>query len=105
MKTKIKFWILFINAVALGLLIGFIDSSPRWDDTGITVGMILIPTAFLGFVMPKRAWILALSVGIWIPIWNILRTNNYASFIALPIAFVGAYAGVLIYKLVFYSSD
>jgi hypothetical protein len=60
---------------------------------------------YLGFAMPKRAWIWALSVGIWIPIWNIVRNNNYLSFIALPIAFVGAYIGVLIYKLFFSSSD
>jgi hypothetical protein len=105
MKSKIKFWMLFIIAIALGMLIGFIDSRPHWDDTGITVGMILITSAFLGFVRPQRVWIWALSVGIWIPVWNMLQNNNYSSFIALPIAFVGAYIGVLVYKLFFNTSD
>jgi hypothetical protein len=105
MITHIKFWILFLIAIALGMMIGFIDSGPHWDDTGVTVGMILIATAGLGFVMSKRAWIWAISVGAWIPIWNILRNNNYSSFIALPIAFFGAYLGVWIYKMIFNSSD
>ena len=105
MNTTYKFWILFIIAIALGMIIGFIDSRPHWDDTGVTVGMILIATACLGFVIPKRAWVWAISFGIWIPIWNILLYNKYSSLIALPIAFVGAYLGVLIYKLFFSSSD
>src|ERR1035437_8055826 len=105
MNTTNKFWILFIIAIALGMIIGFIDSRPHWDDTGVTVGMILLASASLGFVMSQRAWIWALSVGICIPIWNILQNNNYSSLLALPIAFVGAYLGLLIYKLFFSSSD
>ena len=105
MKSKIKFWMLLIIAIALGMLIGFIDSRPHWDDTGITVGMILIASAFLGFVRPRRVSIWALSVGIWIPVWDMVQNNNYSSFIALPIAFVGAYIGVLVYKLFFNTSD
>ena len=105
MKTKIKFWTLFIIAISLGMLIGFIDSRPRWDDTGISVGMILIASASLGFGLPQRAWIWALSLGIWIPVWNIVQNKNYSSFIALPLSFIGAYTGVLIYKLFFNTSD
>jgi hypothetical protein len=105
MKITLKFWILFIISIALGLLIGFIDSRPYWDDTGITVGMIIISSACLSLVMPRRAWIWAISIGTCIPIWNLVQHHNYSSFIALPIAFIGAYIGVLIYKLVFSSSD
>jgi hypothetical protein len=60
---------------------------------------------YLGFAMPKRAWIWGLSVGIWIPIWNIVLYNKYSSIISIIIAFVGVYLGVLIYKLFFNSSD
>ena len=105
MNTTYKFWILFIIAIALGMIIGFIDSRPHWDDTGVTVGMILIATACLGFVIPKRAWVWAISVGIWIPIRNIVLFNKYSSSISIVIAFVGAYIGVLTYKLFFSSSD
>jgi hypothetical protein len=103
-KTN-KFRILFIIAIVLGMMIGFIDSRPHWDDAGITAGMILIVTACLGFVMPKCAWVWAISVGIWIPIWKIFPIQDYSSIIAIPIAFDGAYIGVLIYKLFFSSSD
>ena len=105
MKSKIKFWLLLIIAIVLGMLIGFIDSRPHWDDTDITVGMILIASAVLGFVRPQRVWIWALSVGIWIPIWERVQNNNCSSFIALPIAFVGAYIGILVYKLFLNTSD
>jgi hypothetical protein len=105
MNQTYKFWILFILSIFLGMLIGYIDSSPHWDDTGVTVAMILVASSILGFVMPNRAWIWALSVGIWIPIWNIILNNNFSSVISIVIAFAGAYLGVLIYKLLFSSSD
>jgi hypothetical protein len=105
MNQTYKFWILFIIAIALGMMIGFVDSSPHWDDTGVTVAMILIACSILGFVMPHRAWIWALAVGIWVPIWNIVLNKNYSSLISIVIAFAGAYAGVLIYKLFFSTSD
>jgi hypothetical protein len=105
MITHIKFWILFIIGNLSGLGIGFIDSRPHWDDTGITVGLILFVSACFGFIMPRRAWIWALTIGFWIPVWNIVQYNNFSSLIAIPIAFVGAYFGVIIYKLTFNTSD
>jgi hypothetical protein len=105
MKITNKFWIVLLIANVLGLLIGFIDSRPFWDDTGIIVGLIVISSACLSLVMPRGAWIWALSIGVWVPFWNLVQHHNYSSFISLPIAFIGAYIGVLIYKLVFYSSD
>ena len=104
MNLTNRFLLLFIVAIALGMMIGFTDSRPHWDDTGITVGMILVSTACLGFVMPERAWVWAISVGLWVPVWNILLNHNYSSIISIGIAFVGTYLGVLIYKLFFSSS-
>jgi len=94
MKTGIT----VIIAVCLGILIGWIDSRPHWDDTGITVGLIVISTFIIGFISPGRPWIWAISVGIWIPVWNILFQNNYSSLAALVIAFIGAYSGAYICK-------
>ena len=99
MKTDFKFWALFIIAVGLGVLIGWIDSRPTWDDAGITVGMVLVATAILGFAMPSRAWVWALAVGVWVPIWSILLNDSYAPAVALIVAFVGAYLGALLRKL------
>jgi hypothetical protein len=105
MIAYIKFWILFIIANLSGFVIGLIDSSPHWDDTGITVGFILFISACLGFIMPRRAWIWAITVGFWIPALEIINYNNFTSLIAFPIAFVGAYMGVMIYRFVFSSYD
>ena len=98
MEPKDRFWLILIIAIAEGMLIGWIDSRPNWDDTGITVGMILIGTFILGVVHPKHSWVWALSVGIWIPIWNIVLHNNYGSIIAIAFAMAGAYSGALIRK-------
>jgi len=99
MRTKYKFWILFILAIVIGVLICWIDAKPNWDDTGISAGLMFLAAAFLGLAMPERAWIWAISVGIWIPALNILLHNNYGSILALVIAFIGAYIGAFVHKL------
>jgi hypothetical protein len=80
------------------MFIGWMDSRPNWDDTGITVFAILIATFILGLSSPKRAWAWALAVGIWTPIFELTPHPNYGSLAAIPFAFVGAYAGVLVRK-------
>jgi hypothetical protein len=99
MKTEHRYWITIIIAVSIGIIIGWIDSRPHWDDTGITVGLVVISTFIIGFISPRRPWIWAISVGIWIPVWNIFLHNNYGSLIALVIAFIGSYSGAFIRKL------
>jgi hypothetical protein len=100
MKLKHKSAILFIAAGLLGIVIAWIDSRPTWDDTGITVAMILVGTAILGFALPRHAWVSALLVGIWIPAWNILQHNNYTTLFTLIVGFIGAYAGAFIRRLI-----
>lgn len=39
------------------------------------------------------AWLFALAIGLWIPIFGVFRTHNYATLIALVMAFAGAYGG------------
>ena len=80
-------------ATALGLIIGFIDTRPNWDDTGVSMMMILSAASFCGYVSDGRAWLIALAVGIWVPIFNIVMASNYSSFLALIPAFTGAYTG------------
>ena len=94
-----KFWIVFVICLIAGLLLGWIDSRPNWDDTGITAGMIFITTLLSGLVIPKRAWLWAVLVSIWIPLAGILLTKNYSSALALLFGFAGAYCGVLFNKL------
>jgi hypothetical protein len=96
---KYKFQILLAAAIVIGVSIGWIDSRPNWDDTGISVIMVLVVSALFGFTMPSRAWVWAIAVGIWIPLFNVVLSNNYGSIIALAIAFAGSFIGAFIRKL------
>lgn len=94
MKSK-TFWILFVVAIMLGALITWMDSSPGWDDTIVTVGAIFLSTAALGFLGPKFPWLWALVVGAGIPLVEIPQSHNSGALVALVIATVGAFAGAL----------
>lgn len=85
--------ILLAVAVLSGLLIAYVDSRPNWDDTGITAGAILLLCGVIALIGFQRPWLLALAVGVWIPLYGLFVTQNYASILALIIAFMGAYAG------------
>jgi hypothetical protein len=80
-------------AVISGLLITYVDSRPSWDDTGITAVAILIICGLMALICFQRPWLLALAVGMWIPLYGLLVTHNSGSILALIIAFVGAYTG------------
>ena len=88
--------VLLVVAVALGGLITYVDSRPGWDDTGVTAFTVLVASGVLGFLGPKRPWLWALAIGLWIPLLGIIREQNFGTLIALAVAFVGAYAGMAI---------
>jgi formate-dependent nitrite reductase membrane component NrfD len=96
---KYSLLIALIIGVVSGLSIAYVDTRPHWDDAGISVLMILSASFVSGAISPQKTWLIALSVGIWIPLFNIASTNNYSSLIALVPAFVGAYAGFLTRKV------
>jgi len=87
-------------ALVLGLLIALVDSSPNWDDTGITAMAVVITCGLLGAAHPARAWQWALAVGLWIPALGIALHQNYESWAALAVALAGAYAGKLVGRFV-----
>lgn len=87
--------ILFLVALAIGLLLAYVDSMPNWDDTGIIAGAVLLSCGILGFVAPQRPWLWALAVGLWLPLFHAIESGNLASLLALVFAFGGAYAGML----------
>jgi len=92
---KKSFLIFFPLAVAMGLIIAWIDSRPNWDDTGISVLMILIAASICGYFADQRPWLIALAVSVWIPLNGIIGTHNYGGLLALAPGFIGAYAGYL----------
>ncbi len=85
--------LLLTVSVTLGVLIGYLDSRPSWDDTGVTAGLLFISAAIIGALGPRRPWLWGLCLGIWIPIFGLTHGLNYGSLLALAIALIGAYAG------------
>jgi hypothetical protein len=99
MKADKRFWLLFAISVLIGLLIVWIDSSPHWDDTGITVAMIIISAGVFGYLYPKYSFVWAFTVSMWIPLLGIINSSNYTLLIVLVFGFIGAYLGFFINKL------
>jgi len=98
MKERISLMqkILLAVAVVAGLFFAYVDSRPTWDDTGITVGVILLTSGLLALIGFQRPWLLALAIGLWLPLYEVLTTHAYASIVALIIAFIGAYGGWIV---------
>ncbi len=93
---KLPFLFCVLIALIFGIGIAYIDTRPHWDDTGISVAMILSAALFCGFLASGKAWLIALAIGIWIPAYNILIFHNFGSLLALVPAFIGAYVGRMI---------
>lgn len=92
--------ILLVTAIALGLALGYMDSRPTWNDTGITAGLVFVVAATLGALAPQGPWLWAICVGGFIPVFNIITRSNYGSLMALVFAFAGAYAGMWLRRIV-----
>lgn len=85
--------VVLLLTVLCGLCIGWVDSRPGWDDTGITVGVIFVVSALLGGVLKERSWLVALVTAAPLAILELVLTGGSGAFIAFIPAFVGAYAG------------
>jgi len=97
--SRVKSVILPFLAGVIGLCIGWVDSRPAWDDTGITVGVILIVSAFLGAVARGRPWLVAIAVAAPLSVLEVVLTGNIAVVVSFIPAFVGAYFGAFCGRL------
>ncbi len=86
-------------AAAVGVAIAWVDSRPNWDDTGISAGALLLSSAVFGAAAPRTPWLWALAVGLWIPLFGILRDHNYSVILVLAFTFAGAYIGAGLRRL------
>ena len=93
------FFLCLALAAINGLSIAWIDSRPTWDDTGITAGLLLLSAGVWTLFYPRRAWVFALAVGIWIPLNGVVSTHDPTMLLALIFPFIGAYAAAGIRKL------
>jgi len=80
-------------ATLAGLFSLYVDTRPTWDDTGVLVFGILFISGLLALIGYQRPWLLALAIGIWIPLHGVFISHSFATIAALVVAFVGAYSG------------
>lgn len=99
-KYRTLHWVLLAAAVTLGLAIAWVDSRPHWDDSGITAGMLVLSGGFLGLIGPRRPWLWALGIGVWIPLWMVVHATTVGSalgsLVILAFPMTGAYAGMAV---------
>lgn len=90
--------LLVIPAIAVGVAIAWVDSRPNWDDTGITAMSMAIASGILGLAAPKRPWLWALAIGIWIPLHQIANRPSVSAVLGgcviLLFPMAGAYLGM-----------
>jgi len=84
---------LLVFGVLAGLFLAYIDALPKWDDTGILVGGLLLVSGLLALLGYRRPWLLALAVGLWIPLHDITLTHDFRMLLVLIFPFAGAYLG------------
>jgi hypothetical protein len=83
-------------ALVAGIAIGYIDSRPGWDDTGITAVSLLLAGGLAAFVARRLPWLVALATGIWVPLFEIPYVASGGPLAALVFAGAGAAVGWLI---------
>jgi len=85
--------ILITVAVLAGLFSAWVDSRPNWDDTGLLVIGLLLVSGLLTLLGHRRPWLIALAVGLWIPLHDVYLSHDLRMLVVLLIPLVGAYAG------------
>jgi hypothetical protein len=63
---------LILLSLALGFAIAYVDSSPGWDDTGVSAATVLGVSGLFGLLYSARPWLWGLAVGAWIPVFGIV---------------------------------
>ena len=90
--------LLALVVAAIGLTLGYLDSRPSWDDTGITASLLLLTSAMGAALSGRRPWLWAILAGIWIPLLEIRGAVGLASLAALAISTLGAFGGHLLVR-------
>ncbi len=115
LKDSITTALLSILALAGGIFIGYADSHS--DDEFITLGILAGFSFLLGVLGPRRAWLWAVLIGIWVPLLDSvlpilgfaptrpgesfsLLTALAVTALVMTVCFAGAYAGAFISRSV-----
>ncbi len=88
--------VLLAVALLAGLFSAYVDSRPTWDDTGILAGGLLLISGLLTLLGHRKPWLIALAVGVWIPLHDIYLSHDFRLLLILLIPLIGAYGGWLV---------
>lgn len=88
--------VLGVTALAAGIAIGAMDSRPGFDDTGVTVTLLVLAAGVVAAIDGRRPWLWALLVGAPLPIIEVPSTGSSAPLVALLFAAIGASIGVIV---------
>ena len=80
-------------AVVAGVAIGYADSRPGWDDTGITAVLLIVAGGTAAFVAGRAPWLVALATGLWVPLFELPSLASGAPLMAVVFAGLGATIG------------
>ena len=78
------------------LAIGYVDSRPGWDDTGVTAVSLVVVTGVAAFVAGRAPWAIALLGGKWVPLIELSSSSYGGPPTALVFSGIGAAIGWLI---------
>jgi hypothetical protein len=91
--------LLALVASLIGLGLGYLDSRPSWDDTGITAALLLLTAGTVAGISGRRPWLWALLIGIWIPLLEVRGAAGLASLAALAVSTLGAFGAYLLVRV------
>lgn len=80
-------------SLLLGLALGWMDSRPGFDATGVTVAALLAGGIAISAWSPRHAWRWALALGGFVPLFELSRGGSAASLAAVGFAGAGALVG------------
>jgi hypothetical protein len=101
-RSRLLHRALLVAAIVLGVAIAYVDARPGWDDAGISAGAMALVAGGLGLLGPRKPWVWALGVGIWIPAWAFARTPSLHALpilLVLAFPFAGAYLGMAVRRM------
>jgi hypothetical protein len=92
-RSQVMQNLLLTVALLAGLFSAYMDALPKWDDTGILAGGLLLVSGLLTLLGHRRPWLIALAVGLWIPLHDIYLSHDLSMLLVLLFPLIGAYAG------------